>query len=187
MNNFNLAASRIKLRLLKIADLNAVHELHSFPETDKFNTLGIPENLQETEAVISDWINEHQVEEIKNYTFVIELLAGEKFIGLFGLKLSNNKHKKAEVWYKIHPDYWRKGFASESLNCVLDFAFNKLNLHRVEAGCAIENVGSIKVLEKVGMTREGIGRKILPLSTGWSDNYSYSILEEEYKKLFELN
>lgn len=180
MNNFNLVASRIKLRLLKMADLNAVHELHSFPETDKFNTLGIPENLQETESIISDWINEHQVEEIKNYTFVIELLDDEQFIGLFGLKLSKIKHKKAEVWYKIHPDFWGKGYATEALNCVLYFAFNKLNLHRVEAGCAIENVGSIRVLEKAGMIREGIGRKILPLSTGWSDNYSYAILEKEY-------
>lgn len=181
MNNVKLIASRIKLRLLEIADLNAVHELHSFPETDKFNTLGIPENLQETESIISDWIGEHQVVEIKNYTFVIELPEGEKFVGLFGLKLSKSKHRKAEVWYKIHPDFWGKGYATESLNCVFDFAFNSLNLHRVEAGCAVENVGSIKVLEKAGMTREGIGRKILPLTTGWSDNFNYSILEGEYK------
>ncbi len=181
MNNVKLIANRIKLRLLKITDLNAVHELHSFPETDKFNTLGIPENLEETESIICDWISEHQVEEIKNYTFVIELLESEKFIGLFGLNLLNKKHRKAEVWYKIHPQYWRQGYATESLNCMLDFAFNKLNLHRIVAGCTMENAGSIKVLEKAGMIREGIGRKILPLSTGWSDNYSYAILEKEYE------
>lgn len=178
-----LVSNRVKLRLLELSDLNAVHELHSFPETDRFNTLGIPENIAETKSIISDWVHESQLADAKNFTFVIELLESRSFIGLFGLKLSHKKYSKAEIWYKIHPEYWQKGYATESLNSVLDFAFNELNLHRVEAGCAVENIGSIKVLEKAGMTREGRSRKILPLQSGWSDNYSYAILEEDYKQL----
>ncbi|MFT7070896.1 MAG: RimJ/RimL family protein N-acetyltransferase [Spirosomataceae bacterium] len=180
MNNINLTTDRVRLRLLKISDLNAVHELHSFPETDRFNTLGIPKNLQETEPIISGWINEGQIENACNFVFTIELLDDGQFIGLFELKLSNKKHRKTEVWYKLHPDFWDKGYATEAVNSILNYGFKELNLYRIEAGCAVENVGSIKVLEKVGMTREGIGRQILPLASGWSDNYSYAILETEY-------
>jgi len=53
----------------------------------------------------------------------------------------------------------------------LDFGFNTLKLHRIEAGCAVNNLGSIKVLEKVGMLYEGRERKTLPLKSGWSDNF----------------
>jgi RimJ/RimL family protein N-acetyltransferase len=68
------------------------------------------------------------------------------------------------------------------LVAIIDFSFNMLNLHRIQAGCAVDNIGSIKVLEKVGMIREGRGRQILPLKSGWSDNFEYSILETDKRK-----
>lgn len=55
----------------------------------------------------------------------------------------------------------------------------KLKLHRIEAGCAVGNIASIKVLEKAGMIREGRLRQVLPLKSGWSDNFQYSILETD--------
>ena len=101
-------------------------------------------------------------------------------MGLFGLKLGNKKYKRAEVWYKIHPDYWKKGFATETLRKVVVFGFESLKLHRIQAGSAVNNIGSIKVLEKAGFSREGRGRQVLPLKSGWSDNFEYSILESDY-------
>ena len=103
-------------------------------------------------------------------------------MGLFGLKLSHPKFKSAEIWYKIHSSYWGKGYATEAVKAVLRFGFETLKLHRIEAGCAIANVGSIKVLEKSGMALEGRRREILPLKSGWSDNFSYAILESDYQQ-----
>lgn len=85
----------------------------------------------------------------------------------------------AEVWYKIHPNYWNKGIATEVLTKMVHYAFTELNLHRIQAGCAVANVASIKVLEKVGFIREGRRRQILPLTAGWSDNFEYAILETD--------
>ena len=98
---------------------------------------------------------------------------------MFGLNLASQKFKSGEIWYKLHPNYWGKGYATEALNRALDFGFDELKLHRIQAGCAVENIGSIRVLEKVGMTREGHKRKILPLKSGWSDNYHYALLETD--------
>jgi len=119
---------------------------------------------------------------VRNYTFAIETKSDKKFVGLFGLKLGNEKYKRGEVWYKIHRDHWKKGYATESLRAIINFGFENLKLHRIEAGCAVENIASIRVLEKVGMIREGRGRKILPLKSGWSDNFEYSILETDERK-----
>ena len=71
---------------------------------------------------------------------------------------------------------------SEVLKSMIDFGFNKLHLHRIEAGCAEDNIGSFKVLEKAGMTREGRGRQVLPLKNGWSDNFEYAILKSDIQK-----
>ncbi|SFT90398.1 Protein N-acetyltransferase, RimJ/RimL family [Algoriphagus locisalis] len=179
MKEIELITDRLKLRLIEILDLESIHILHSLPETDEFNTLGIPSNIEETRSIVNSWIEENRLKEIKNYTFAIESKGGKEFMGLFGLKLGSEKFKRGEVWYKIHPDFWNQGFATESLKEVIDFGFTTLKLHRIEAGCAVANIGSIKVLEKAGMIREGIGRQLLPLKSGWSDNFQYSKLETE--------
>jgi RimJ/RimL family protein N-acetyltransferase len=173
----------MKLRLIGKSDLIVIHNLHSLPETNEFNTLGIPNNLDETESVIKPWIFDNQQKEVKNYTFAIEQIATSRFIGLIALKLGNPKYRRGEVWYKFHSDYWGKGFGTEALNRILDFGFGELKLHRIEAGCAVNNVGSIKVLEKVGMIREGRKRQVLPLRTGWSDNFEYAIVETDKRTL----
>lgn len=180
MDEIEILTERTRLRLIDISDLDSIHKLHSLPETDEFNTLGIPENRQETQNVITSWIAENQMFQIKNYTFAIEHKSSGEFMGLFGLKLGNAKYKRAEVWYKFHPDYWKKGFATETLRKVVAFGFESLKLHRIQAGSAVKNLGSIKVLEKAGFIREGRGRQVLPLKSGWSDNFEYSILESDY-------
>jgi ribosomal-protein-alanine N-acetyltransferase len=178
-----LKSERLKLRLIELNDLESIHILHSLPETDKYNTLGIPENIAVTKAIITPWISENKKDDILNYTFAIENNKTDEFIGLFGLKLWNKKNQRGEIWYKIHSNFWNNGFATEAVNLVFDFSFDALNLHRIQAGCAVDNIGSIKVLEKTGMIREGRGRQILPLKGGWSDNFEYSILDTDTRKI----
>ena len=177
-----ISSEQITLRVITLSDLKEIHKLHLLPETDAFNTLGIPSSIQETQAIITPWINDNTAVVIKNYTFAITTHQDQQFIGLYGLKLSNSKYSKGEIWYKIHKDYWNNGYATEATQAMLDFCFDTLHLHRVEAGCAVQNIGSYKVLEKVGMTREGRGRQKLPLRTGWTDNYEYAILKSDPRR-----
>ncbi|MCC9135997.1 GNAT family N-acetyltransferase [Pontibacter silvestris] len=179
MKRTDLFTERLKLRLIDMSDVVSVHQLHSLPETDMFNTLGIPKNISETHSVIEPWVQDNQQQEITNYTFAIEQNKGNQFIGLIALKLRSRKYNRAEVWYKLHSAYWGKGFGTEALSRILDFGFNDLKLHRIEAGCAVDNIGSSRVLEKAGMTKEGRKRQVLPLKSGWADNFEYAILETD--------
>lgn len=179
MTGTPMQTERLTLRLIDYSDLESIHELHMLSETDQFNTLGIPESIEETKAIIERWIADTKLGEIKNYTFAIEDRLDSRFIGLFGLKLGDEKYRQGEVWYKIHVNHWKKGYATEALIAVIEFGFGSLRLHRIVAGCAIENMGSIRVLEKAGMLREGRGRQVLPLKSGWSDNFTYSILDTD--------
>ena len=179
MNNLNLKTERLNLEPISEKDIENIHKLHSLAETDKFNTLGIPKNITETEIIVEKWIAENNSENTKSYTFTVKLIEENKFIGIIGINLGKEKYRNAEVWFKFDFNYWNKGYATESLKRILIFGFENLKLHRIEAGCAIENIGSISVLEKVGMLREAHTRKLLPLKSGWSDNYGYAILSTD--------
>jgi [ribosomal protein S5]-alanine N-acetyltransferase len=175
-----LQTSRLNFRQVSTDDLSDVHQLHSLPQTDEFNTLGLPKSIEETENIIKDWLVGQNAKPQNSYIFCLTLADTKQFIGLIGLNIGKPKYMTGEIWYKIHLDFWRKGYTTEALTKLLDFAFNNLGLHRIEAGCAVENIASIKVLEKVGMTREGMKRKKLPIRGEWKDNYFYAILDEDF-------
>jgi [ribosomal protein S5]-alanine N-acetyltransferase len=171
---------RLNIRELTYDDIDNVHILHSLPETDEFNTLGIPENIQTTEKILFEWLDLRKQKPRKSYIFGIDKNNDNSFIGLIAIILGKENYRTAEVWFKIHKDFWRKGYTTEALAKILNFGFTELKLHRIEAGCAVDNIASSKVLEKVGMIREGVKRKKLPIRGEWKDNYFYGILEDEF-------
>ena len=170
---------RLQLRLITDTDLEFVHYLHSLPETDEYNTLGIPADNAETKSILDGWMQEYATVPTQAYTFIIEVNETHKPIGLIAIRKGKPKYNIAEVWYKLDVAEWSKGYATEALQAIIKFGFNTLQLHRIEAGCAKENIGSVRTLEKAGMLREGTRRKTLPLKSGWADNYIYGILSED--------
>lgn len=174
----------LHFRPLEKRDLDNIHALHLMPETDRYNTTGIPADLKDTEQLMEVWFRE--IQDKKKYIFILEDM-GRHFVGIIGINIGKPNYRKAEIWYKVHPGHWRKGYATDAVKTILDFGFNTLQLHRIEAGCATENTGSVKVLEKSGFTKEGIERKNLPIRGSWADNYTFSILEEEYHSITAHN
>jgi len=174
-----LESSRLILKEISWNDLEDIHKLHSLQEVDEFNTLGIPKNIEETKEVIRPSIDAQNEIPQKSYTWKIILKESEEFIGLAGLKLSNDKFRLGEIYYKLMPFHWGKGYATEVSKTLIKSGFEHFHLHKVEAGVAIENIRSIKVLEKSGMIREGLRRKILPIRGKWVDNYHYAIVEDD--------
>ena len=159
--------------------MQKVHELHSIPELDEYNTLGIPENIERTKEVMKSAIDDQGKEPRSQFAWKIGLKETGQVIGLAGLFPSNDRFRLAEIYYKLHPDFWGHGFATEVAKELVRFGFDDLKVHKVEAGVATENVRSVCVLEKIGMTREGLRRKILPIRGEWKDNYHYAIVEDD--------
>lgn len=173
----NLKSERLELKEITWNELELVHQLNSYPEVDKYNTLGIPKDLNDTRRAMQDAIEDQSESERTKYAWGIWL--EDEFVGKAGMNLSARKTRRAEIYFVLNPGFWGIGVATEATKSILAFGFDELNLHRIEAGVATENAASIRVLEKIGMTREGIGRKILPIRGQWVDNYSYSILDDD--------
>lgn len=82
--------------------------------------------------------------------------------------------------YVISKDYWGKGLTTEVAKRLVKFGFEKMGLVRVQARCDVENIGSARVMEKSGMTFEGIIRKGIFVKGKHRDLKIYSILKEEF-------
>lgn len=177
----NLKSDRLILKELAWGDLEKIHQLHSYPEVEEFNTIGIPKHIDETKEVIRFAIEDQTSDNRKQYGWTILTGNDNEFIGEAGMSLSANRFKIGEIHYSLLPTHWKKGYATEVVKRLIQFGFDDLKLHRIQAGVATENIRSISVLEKVGMIQEGIRRKILPIRGEWKDNYHYAILEDDQR------
>ncbi len=178
----NLYTTRLYLKEISEEDVANIYHLHTFPEVARFNTIGIPQNEQVTKKLLQSVIEEPNKSKRRKYGWAVFLKEDHTFIGEAGINLSIPKFRSGEVHYSLLPAFWNRGYATEIVNAILKFGFEYLRLHRIEAGVATENFGSIRVLEKCGMSREGLHRQVLPLRDGWKDNYHYAILESDWAK-----
>lgn len=116
----------------------------------------------------------------REYTFGIFTLDGRQLIGhisLYGIK--RFPYSSAFVGYAMDEHYTGKGIATEAVKLVIQFAFDYLNLHRIEAFIAPENKKSIRVVEKMGFQQEGLMRELLYINGKWVDHYMYALLQHE--------
>jgi len=174
-----LKSKRLIFQEITEADVELIYKLHSYPEVDEYNTLGIPENMKVTENLVRPMIEAQTAADRKSYDWKILRKDSGEFIGLAGISLSANRFKLGEIYYELFPSHWGQGFATEIAQTLIKTGFDNFHLHKVEAGVATENIRSIRVLEKSGMIREGLRRKILPIRGEWKDNYHYAIVEDD--------
>ncbi|MFT5820809.1 MAG: ribosomal-protein-alanine N-acetyltransferase [Crocinitomix sp.] len=108
------------------------------------------------EAEIERRIKENVMGDYAKYGYgrwAVELKGGKKFIGFAGLKFMADLNE-VDLGYRLLFDYWGKGLATEAAKACLDYGFNTLQLKRIIATVLPDNIGSVRVLEKVGMQYE---------------------------------
>ncbi|GAA1791901.1 GNAT family N-acetyltransferase [Agromyces lapidis] len=95
---------------------------------------------------------------------------------------ANYMRAEAGLGYGVDPAYAGRGYATDIARALLDLAFGELGVHRVTAGCYADNIGSWRVMEKLGMRREQHGvRDSWHAELGWIDGYTYAILADEWR------
>ena len=115
--------------------------------------------------------------ESKGMRWGIERKETPGLIGTVGFNALSPKHRRAEIGYEIHPDYWRKGYTSEAVRRVLHYGFNELGLTRIGAVVFTENDASNQLLTKLGFEREGVLRDYMYQNGIAHDTYVYSLLK----------
>jgi ribosomal-protein-alanine N-acetyltransferase len=120
-------------------------------------------------------------EEETAYVFAIVAKEHDQFVGVMGLH-PQVKHHLAEVGYWIGHPHWGKGYATEALQLLIQFAFETVGLNRVQAKHFVENPASGRVMQKAGMHYEGLHRQALFHNNTFKDLKAYAILREDYNQ-----
>ena len=92
------------------------------------------------------------------------------------------QNRRAEVGYLLDRRYRGKGLMSEALRSVIEFAFNDLGLHRLEADTDVENIASLALLEKIGFQLKGCFRERWHVNKRWQDSAMLGLLQSEWDR-----
>jgi RimJ/RimL family protein N-acetyltransferase len=133
---------------------------------------------RDTKRFIQDAIKKQVVKPRENYELAITL--DSQLIGGTGIIIKSRNDGEAEIGYCIDEPYWGKGVGSEVAEALIKHCFEELDVHRVIATCDSENIGSYRVMEKNGMTREGLLRENKLIKGRRRDTLIYSILTHEW-------
>jgi ribosomal-protein-alanine N-acetyltransferase len=141
---------RLLIRPFRLSDAEDVFEWRSDPEVNRFMPYPCDGSIEELRERIGEWIAD-------NDKFAIELRENRKVIGDISLEWSE-KDKSHEIGYNINRSFWNKGFATEAVRGVIDWARRELGVRDFTAFYAKENVASGRVLEKCGFVCEHKGQ-----------------------------
>jgi len=170
-----LKTERLLLRRLTNNDAEEMFFLRSNEDVLRYLGREPAKSVKEVEEFISN-VNK-SADENENILWGIALLnEPSKIIGTICLWNFKEENYRSEIGYILHPGHWGKGIMKEAINCVVDYGFNKLKLHSIEALLSPENVASSSVLEKTGFVKEGHLKEYFYFKGKFSDTAIYSRL-----------
>jgi ribosomal-protein-alanine N-acetyltransferase len=178
MVNLPLQTPRLLLRDFVEDDWRTVHSYAADPEVVRYMEWG-PNNEAETKNYVELVIASQKDEPRLDFDLVATLRADGRLIGACSLHVSDPHNREGWIGYVLNPECWGQGYATEAARALLVFGFTQFGLHRIFATCDPHNAASARVLEKIGMRREGHLREHKWQKGTWRDSFLYAILEHE--------
>lgn len=176
----NLETERLFLRRLSHDDAEEVLELRGNPETMKFIPRPLVKNLEDAIAHI-DMINE-KIDTNVGINWGITIKDNDKIIGIIGHYRIQPENHRSEIGYMILPEHQGKGYVSEAILAILEYGFQDMNLHSIEAVIDPENSASERVLQKNGFVKEAHILENEYYEGRFWDTIIYSMLKRNFRK-----
>jgi RimJ/RimL family protein N-acetyltransferase len=178
-----IVTGRLLLRDVTLEDEAALHALEADPAVRRYRGGG--QRSQEETRALLQWTQELlALAPRPAYVLAIVLPAEGRLIGVVTLTVTNWELGQAELGYRLGPAWWGQGYASQAAQALVAFGFSSIGFHRIYALCHPENIGSQRVMEKIGMRYEGHLREDFRNRDGtWRDSLLYAILEQDWLAL----
>lgn len=173
-----LETPRLKLRRLAPDDAEAYLAIFSEPEVMRYWSREPITTLDEARDLVArdlEWVASGEA-----LCWGIALPDTDRVIGKVSLYLFDAQSRRAETGYVLGRPWWRRGLMSEALAAVLRYAFDDLELHRIEADVDPEHAASLALLSKFGFRREGLFRDRWHVHGKWHDSVMLGLLAPEY-------
>lgn len=112
--------------------------------------------------------------------FAIELRESGRMIGEVGMYIESATKRTANIGWAIQSEFRGQGYATEAAKYLLEYAFKERKLHRVTSITSVQNGASVRVMERLGMRREGTTRESMRANNTWNDEHLYGLLNSEW-------
>ena len=145
---------RLLLRPPTMDDAAGITEYAMDPEVSRYVTW--PRHRSPSDALAYLKYAISAAEKGQELTWIITLRASGEVIGTAAIRLQGHR---VELGYVLKRSSWGQGFATEAARAIVEWALMQPTIHRAWAVCDVQNVASVKVLEKIGMQREGLLRR----------------------------
>jgi [ribosomal protein S5]-alanine N-acetyltransferase len=174
-----LETERLILRRIDVKDANEVFALRSNPENMKY----IPRPLAKTihDAVSHIELIDSKIINNEGINWAITLKGKPKFIGIIGHFSINKENFRSEIGYMLLPEFHRQGIIPEAIDKIIDYGFDVLSLHSIEAVIDPDNYGSERVLQKSGFVKEAHILENGYYDGRFLDTVIYSLLKKNRK------
>jgi [ribosomal protein S5]-alanine N-acetyltransferase len=148
----NLESNRLILRQITNDDLAEVYALRSNPETMKY----IPRPLATTndEALAHIKMIQDKIETNEGINWAVTLKGNDKLLGIVGHYRIKWEHFRSEIGYMLLPEFHGQGIITEVVKLLIDYGFNEMKIHSLEATIDPRNTASARVLEKNNFVKE---------------------------------
>ncbi len=178
----SIEAERILLRRFKESDAEAFFSIRTDPRVALYQGEGwvkykpeqalgfVREQMHSEPGIPGMW-----------FQVAIELKETGELIGDCAIHTLPQDAKQAEIGFTLAPAFQNKGFAAEAVRCLLGYIFGALEMHRAIAVTDVRNIKSIKLIERIGMRREGHFIQNAWNKGEYTDEYLYAILKEEWE------
>jgi ribosomal-protein-alanine N-acetyltransferase len=173
-----LRTERLILRKSDQSDAQDLMEFFSDPDVLKYYNLEPIKTIEEIKGLIKD--TEQSFRDCKAIRWGIYWREADKLIGTCGFHNIDEESSKLEVGFELSQSFWGKGIMKEAVEQILQFAFEQIEVNRVEALVEPGNIASQKLLEKMYFTREGLLREYKFNKGRFRDLVISALLKSDY-------
>jgi [ribosomal protein S5]-alanine N-acetyltransferase len=173
-----IETERLLLRKVTLDDAVDIFEYATDPEVPKYMPWEPHQSIKETYDYLERVMKLYR--EYHPGPWAIVHKRDAKMIGTCSYGSWAREDHCAEVGYVLNRHYWGQGYMAEAVRALVGFGFRELGLNRIQARCDVPNIGSARVMEKVGMRFEGVLRQQLFEKGSYRDIKIYSILKSEW-------
>jgi ribosomal-protein-alanine N-acetyltransferase len=177
-----LLTERLLLRAFTMDDVEDVLEYGSDPEIARYGvyTPPVPYTRKVAEELVAMFSNPPDSQGILQ---MFAIVLGDKVIGEICLNQhdEDRQNDRAELTYSLSHSHWNKGLTTEATRAAVNWAFQTYPINRMYAWSDPRNIASCRVLEKLGMKREGLLRSHTKWNGTFRDRVYYGILRDEWK------
>lgn len=180
--SYPIRTARLALRPYAESDLDAILDIESREEVVRYLRWG-PMNRDEAMAHLARRVANSEIDGDSGAIFVaVTIPPDDRVIGDLMLRLHDEANRQGEIGWIFHPDVHGRGYATEAAAALLRMGFESLGLHRIIANADPRNVASHRVMERLGMRREGEFRDTEYLKGEWVGAAVYAILDDEWRR-----